>query len=215
MSEETQCSTCQLVNKRISYVLTPHMLYVKFSISCFQFTKKLMNMQKTKTPRMINPAAKLGKEIVSKAHIDMAFPLTFILTTTHLLWCSIIQLGRCGHSFFFLRHLGVITCTHCTNTFTLNSHSMRSQSSFFPDLLQDDVCHIFWENYCSSPTVHPITKGKGVSVHAMRAYMGSRGSAPLILNLNTTQKSVFSFTNCYTPREGAVDTHWNTKLGGP
>jgi len=40
-----------------------------------------MNMQKTKTPRMINPAAKLGIEIVSNAHIDMVFPLTFILTT--------------------------------------------------------------------------------------------------------------------------------------
>jgi len=61
--------------------------------------------------------------------------------------------------------------------------------------------------YCSSPTVHPIIKDKGVSVHAMRAYMGSRGRAPLILNLNTTWKSVFSFTNCFTPREGAVDTH--------
>jgi len=41
-----------------------------------------MNMQKTKTPRLINLAAKLGTEIVSNAHTDMAFPVTFILITT-------------------------------------------------------------------------------------------------------------------------------------
>jgi hypothetical protein len=44
-----------------------------------------MNMQKTKTPRMINPATELGTEIVSNAHTDMVFPLTFIFTTTYLL----------------------------------------------------------------------------------------------------------------------------------
>ena len=82
MREETQGSAQQLVNKRIIYVLTPHKLYVKFFISCFQFTKKLMNMQINKTPRMINPAAKLGTEIVSNAHTDMVFPLTFILIPT-------------------------------------------------------------------------------------------------------------------------------------
>ena len=82
VSEETQCSARQLVNKRITYVLTPHMLYVKFFISCFQFTKKLMNMQKTNTPRIINLAAKLGTEIVSNSHTDMLFPLTFILIAT-------------------------------------------------------------------------------------------------------------------------------------
>jgi hypothetical protein len=38
----------------------------------------------------------------------------------------------------------------------------------------------------------------------MRAYMGSSGRAPLILNLNTTWKSVLSFTNRFTPREVAV-----------
>jgi hypothetical protein len=58
------------------------MLYMKFFISCFQFTKKLMNTQKTKTPRMINPAAKLATEIVSNAHTDMVFPLKFLLITT-------------------------------------------------------------------------------------------------------------------------------------
>jgi hypothetical protein len=41
-----------------------------------------MNMQKTKTPKNINPAAELGTEIVSNAHTDMVFPLTFILITT-------------------------------------------------------------------------------------------------------------------------------------
>jgi hypothetical protein len=39
-------------------------------------------MQKTKTPRIINPAAKLGTEILSNAHTDMLFPLTFILIAT-------------------------------------------------------------------------------------------------------------------------------------
>jgi hypothetical protein len=82
VSEETQCSAQKLVNIRIIYVLTPHMMYMKFFIRCFKFTKKLMNMQKTKTPRMINPAAELGTENVSNAHTDMVFPLTFILTTT-------------------------------------------------------------------------------------------------------------------------------------
>jgi hypothetical protein len=41
-----------------------------------------MNMQKAKTPSIINPAAKLGTVTESNAHTDMVFPLTFILITT-------------------------------------------------------------------------------------------------------------------------------------
>ena len=68
-----------------------------------------------------------------------------------------------------------------------------------------DCCH--WPQ--------PICGGKVVPVYAMKAQMGSRGTAPLILNFGTRCRST-SHPSCLYCREGTpVSTHWLGSWVGP
>lgn len=60
--------------------------------------------------------------------------------------------------------------------------------------------------------VNGSIKGKVVPVHTMKIYKGSKGSAPLILNLGTTRTRAVNFTPWpIYPRGKNASTHW---IGG-
>ena len=64
--------------------------------------------------------------------------------------------------------------------------------------------------------VHPGKRQRRFCPHHKGIYMGRRGKAPLILNLSTTWKWVFSFTNqLFYPKEKSSCYSLITRLSGP
>jgi hypothetical protein len=64
---------------------------------------------------------------------------------------------------------------------------------------------------------HQCNEGKGklVQVHALKACSGSRGVAPLILNIGTRWNCVVSVTPRPLHAKGKAPVQLNKKLGGP
>jgi len=63
-------------------------------------------------------------------------------------------------------------------------------------------------NRCTCQKILKGGTGKVVPVHAMQAYGGIRGTAPLALNLGTRWRWVVDFTPCFTVEERTYGTHW-------